>query len=187
MNLYDVLGVSPDSDTAAIKRAYLDAARRHHPDFHAGADDATRVASARRMQELNQAWEVLGDPAARTTYDRERLTSADPGVARRAAREPVVPEGKGWTPRLGDDGWMTDFEGWAEDDDVLPPDEPRSARRNALAVLPVGLVALAVIIGFVGLAVGLKELVALGAVCLILAAGLFLLLPMFEMSRSRQR
>lgn len=97
-----------------------------------------------------------------------------------------MPEGKGWTPRHGDDGWMSDFQAWA-DDDILPPDEPRSARRNALAVLPVGLFALAVLCGFVGLAVQLKELVALAAVCLILAAGLFVLLPMFEMSRSRQR
>lgn len=186
MNHYEVLGVAPESDTAAIKRAYLDAARRHHPDFHAGADEATRVANARRMQELNRAWEVLADPAARSEYDRQRLGATDPGVARRAAREPSMPEGKGWTPRHGDDGWMSDFQAWA-DDDILPPDEPRSARRNALAVLPVGLFALAVLCGFVGLAVQLKELVALAAVCLILAAGLFVLLPMFEMSRSRQR
>lgn len=187
MNHYEVLGVAPQADTAAIKRAYLDAARRHHPDFHAGADERTRVANARRMQELNEAWAVLGDLGARSAYDRHLLASADPGVSRRVAREPDLPEGKGWTPRSGDDGWMTDFDAWADERDELAPDEPRSATRNLLTVAPVGLLGLAVVSMFVGLAVRLQVLVALGAICLILGAGLFLLLPMFEMSRGRRR
>lgn len=187
MNHYDALGVPTTSDAAAIRQAYLAAARRFHPDFHAHADEATRVANARRMQELNEAWEVLGDPASRLAYDRTLAVAADPGVARRAAREPVVPEGKGWTPRAGDDGWLEDFEGWANEADDLAPDPPRSTSRNAVTVLPVLLFVAAVVIGFVGLAVQLKALVAVAAICVILSLGLFLLLPMFEMSRGRRR
>lgn len=189
---YEVLGVEPGSGAGEIRKAYLAAARRYHPDFHADADAATRAANARRMQELNQAWEVLGDPAARSTYDRSLLVGDDPGVARRAAREqagaePEVPAGKGWTPRAGDDGWMSDFDAWADEHDELAPDVPRSDRHRAVTLLPVGLFLLAVVVGFVGLAVQLNELVALAAVCVILAAGLFILLPMYEMSRGRRR
>jgi len=193
VNHYEVLGVAPGSDAGEIRKAYLAAARRYHPDFHADADGATRRVNARRMQELNGAWEVLGDPAARAAYDRSLHTAADPGVARRAAREatasapPEVPEGKGWTPRAGDDGWMTDFDAWADEHDELAPDVPRSPRRRAVTLLPVALIAAAVVCGFVGLAVQLNELVALAAVCGILAAGLFIMLPMYEMSRGRRR
>jgi hypothetical protein len=187
VNHYEVLGVEPESEAGEIRRAYLAAARRYHPDFHADADDRTRAVNARRMQELNEAWEVLGQPEARSRYDRMLHTSTDPGVRRRAAREPDVPAGKGWTPRPGDDGWMSDFDAWADEHDELPPDEPRSAGRTALTMLPVGLFVLAVPCVFVGLAVKLNELVALGFICVIIAAGLFIMLPMYEMSRGRRR
>lgn len=191
MNHYEVLGVDPACDAAEVRRAYLAAARRSHPDFHVDADEATRAGHARRMQELNQAWEVLGDRAARESYDRSLATSSDPGVARRAAREPgsgpEVPAGKGWTPRADDTGWMTDFEAWADDHDELAPDVPRSPRRKAVTLLPIGLFAAAVVCAFVGLAVQLDELLALAFVCVILAGGLFVMLPMYEMSRGRRR
>jgi curved DNA-binding protein CbpA len=192
VNHYEVLGVDPGCDPGEVRKAYLAAARRYHPDFHADADEVTRVGNARRMQELNQAWEVLGDPAARASYDRSLLTGDDPGVARRAAREqaaagPEMPAGKGWTPRAGDDGWMSDFDAWADEHDELAPDVPRSERRRAVTLLPVALFAGAVLSVFVGLVVKLDELVALGAVCVILAGGLFVMLPLFEMSRGRRR
>ena len=191
MNHYEVLGVEPASDAAQIRKAYLAAARRYHPDFHVDADVVTRTSNARRMQALNQAWGVLSDPAQRTSYDRSLSAADDPGVARRAAREaphpPQMPEGKGWTPRADDDGWMSDFDAWADEHDDLAPDPPRSARRNALTMLPMVLIALAVLFVFVGLAVQVSELVAVGAVCVIFAAGLFIMLPMFEMSRGRRR
>lgn len=187
MNHYEVLGVPAGSDVAEIRRAYLAAARRYHPDFHVDADEATRTRNARHMQALNEAWEVLSDPARRAAHDRELAVATDPGVARRAAREPQPPPGKGWTPRADDDGWMTDFRAWADETDELAPDRPRSARRNAVTILPPALVAAAVVLGFVGLLIDLREVVALAAVCLIVAAGLFVFLPMFEMSRGRRR
>lgn len=187
MNHYEALGVEPGSDAASIRRAYLAAARRHHPDYHVGSDEPTRVRHARRMQEVNQAWEVLGDPVARVGYDRALLAGQDPGVQRRAAREPEVPKGKGWTPRAGDDGWMDDFAAWADEHDELPPDEPRSTRRNVAAVAPVGLLAAAGFLGFLGLLLAMPGLVALAGICAIFSIGLFVMLPMFEMSRSSRR
>ncbi len=192
MNHYEVLGVAPQSGAGEIKKAYLAAARRYHPDFHADADVVTRTGNARKMQELNQAWAVLGDATARAAYDRTLLAGDDPGVARRAAREqqapqPQVPEGKGWTPRGDDDGWMTDFDAWADEHDELAPDVPRSGRRKVVTLLPILLFGAAIVCAFVGLAVQLNELVALAAVCVILAGGLFIMLPMYEMSRGRRR
>jgi molecular chaperone DnaJ len=194
VNHYEVLGVAPDASASAIRKAYLDAARRHHPDFHGEADAATRAGNARRMQAVNEAWAVLGDEAARRAYDRDLARSTDPGVARRLAREQGatggragdLPPGKAWTPRAGDDGWMTDFEAWAAERDDLVA-EPPSAARGLVTVLPVALFGFAVVAVFVGLALGYRGLAALGFVAAVVSAGMFLLLPMFEMSRGRRR
>jgi curved DNA-binding protein CbpA len=190
VNHYEVLGVRSDADASAIRRAYLDAARRHHPDFHTDADAATRARNAQRMQAVNEAWAVLSDAGARRAYDAELARISDPGVARRAARErggrDDLPPGKGWTPRAGDDGWMTDFEAWADERDDLAP-EDRSVGRGVVTVLPVALFAFSVVAAFVGLALGNRGLAAVGFVALVVSAGMFLLLPMFEMSRGRRR
>lgn len=190
MNHYEVLGVPTDADASAIRRAYLDAARRHHPDFHTDADAATRARNAQTMQAVNEAWAVLSDSGARRAYDRDLAVRRDPGVARRAARERRAPDdlppGKGWTPRADDDAWMADFEAWADERDDLLPEE-RSTGRGVITVLPVALFAFSVVAAFVGLALGNRGLAALGFVALVVSAGMFLLLPMFEMSRGRRR
>ena len=59
---YDVLGVGVTATPEEVRAAYRLAARDHHPD--AGGD-------AGRMQEVNAAWHVLGDPARRAAYDRD--------------------------------------------------------------------------------------------------------------------
>ena len=63
-NYYQVLGVPRDATAADIKRAYRKLARRHHPDVNTG--DA---AAEQRFKEVNEAHEVLGDPATRRRYD----------------------------------------------------------------------------------------------------------------------
>lgn len=61
---YQVLGVPRDATAADIKRAYRKLARRHHPDVNTG--DA---AAEQRFKAVNEAYEVLGDPATRRRYD----------------------------------------------------------------------------------------------------------------------
>jgi DnaJ-class molecular chaperone len=61
---YAVLGVSKTATDAEIKRAYRKLARAHHPDLN--ADDKTAEA---RFKEVNEAYEVLGDPQKRRKYD----------------------------------------------------------------------------------------------------------------------
>jgi hypothetical protein len=75
---YEVLGVPPDASADEVRRAYLALARRHHPDAHAAGGPGPRAAAERRMQEVNAAWAVLGDPARRAAHDRDQGGGARP-------------------------------------------------------------------------------------------------------------
>jgi curved DNA-binding protein CbpA len=81
-SLYQTLGVHPGSSREEIRRAFLRAARLHHPDkmMHrsqegrggAGADDGhgNRLRhDHQRFLLIQEAWEVLGDEKARRDYD----------------------------------------------------------------------------------------------------------------------
>ncbi len=68
---YEVLGVSPLASADAIRQAYRQRAREVHPDrFSTSSPGQTDADNGRAMQELNEAWRVLGNPARRAFYDR---------------------------------------------------------------------------------------------------------------------
>jgi curved DNA-binding protein CbpA len=87
------LGASPDD----VRRAYLDLARRLHPDRWIDADDRERAEADRRMREVNEAWRVLGNPARRLAYDVERR---EDDVRSRVS--PPGPVGDGYSFSTGD-------------------------------------------------------------------------------------
>ena len=62
---YHILGVERDASEADIKRAYRGLARKYHPDV---APDKTSAEA--HFKEINEAYEVLSDPAKRRQYDR---------------------------------------------------------------------------------------------------------------------
>ena len=187
VNHYEALGVEIGAPAAEVRQAYLAAAREHHPDFHAGADEQTRSRHAHQMQVINRAWAVLGEPAAREQYD---LTFRSP-IGRHAERvrstNLATPPGKSWTPRADDDGWQADYRSWADEDERLRPDRPEPRTRGVLAVIPVGLFALAVVAIFLGLVLSARPLVAGGFAAGIFSAVLFVIMPVVEMSRGRHR
>lgn len=67
---YDVLGVTSRATVTQIRSAYVEKARAMHPDTHAGQPTEELVDARRAMQDVNEAWRILRDPARRAAYDR---------------------------------------------------------------------------------------------------------------------
>ena len=61
---YATLGVGKGATEKEIKQAFRKLARKHHPDVNPG-DKAAEA----KFKEINEAYEVLGDPAKRKKYD----------------------------------------------------------------------------------------------------------------------
>lgn len=68
---YAVMGVSMGSSQDAIKRAYRQLAKKHHPDSNRNDPRA-----AERFKEISEAYQVLGDAAKRAHYDEMRRLGA---------------------------------------------------------------------------------------------------------------
>jgi len=61
---YATLGVTKSASDKEIKQAFRKLARKHHPDVNPG-DKAAEA----KFKEINEAYEVLGDPEKRKKYD----------------------------------------------------------------------------------------------------------------------
>ena len=69
MNPFDVLGIEPGSDKAAVRAAYRRIAQIYHPDRFAGADPEVRQEAERRMAEANRAYaELTGGRSQRRSW-----------------------------------------------------------------------------------------------------------------------
>jgi len=60
---YQVLGVSPDASDEEIKTAYRKLAKKYHPDLNPGDE-----AAAKRMNEINAAYEQIKNPQAQDPF-----------------------------------------------------------------------------------------------------------------------
>ena len=79
---YSYLGVLPYAEEIVIRAAYRALAQRYHPDrFQDGDAEAMR-----RMQEINEAYEILSDAIKRKEYDAAR--------GKRASRNEYEPDGE---------------------------------------------------------------------------------------------
>jgi DnaJ-class molecular chaperone len=61
---YSTLGVAKSASQKEIKQAFRKLARKYHPDVNPGDKSAEA-----KFKEVNEAYEVLGDPAKRKKYD----------------------------------------------------------------------------------------------------------------------
>lgn len=77
---YAILGVPRNASEEEIKKAFRKLARQYHPDV---AKD--KKSAEEKFKDINEAYEVLGDPANRQKYDRLGMdwerTAAAPGSA----------------------------------------------------------------------------------------------------------
>src|SRR6266496_3129304 len=91
---YSSLGVAKTASQKEIKAAYRKLARKHHPDVNQDKS------SEGRFKEINEAYEVLGDPEKRKKYDElganwrmyEQAGAGGPGGA---------PQGGAWDAHFG--------------------------------------------------------------------------------------
>jgi len=65
---YSILHVLPSAEIDVIRAAYKALARKYHPDTF----DGDKAYASKRMQEINDAFGVIGDPDKRKKYDAER-------------------------------------------------------------------------------------------------------------------
>ncbi len=94
---YETLRVERGASPERVRTAYRRLAQKFHPDKHA----AKRSAATDVMAVINQAYEVLSDPAQRAGYDQwlaaEEARAASAGAPTAAV---FVPDRFGWS------GWL---------------------------------------------------------------------------------
>ena len=96
---YDVLGVLPDAPPDDIRDAWQNRKAVLEPGLLTGAPAEVLSAADRARQAVDEAWQVLADPASRESYD-ERIGFARPGEGLappgRGPSGPDVALGPGW-------------------------------------------------------------------------------------------
>ncbi len=121
MSLYEMLGVAKDASTGEIKKAYMRAAIRWHPDKNPGNPDAEE-----KFKQVNEAYHVLQDADKRKTYDlhgRAGLRAQEGGIDPMELFRMMFGAGK-FERIFGD---VTMFQGAADADrDQLPPEEAQA-------------------------------------------------------------
>lgn len=66
-NPYETLGVQKDATEAEIKKAYRSLSLKHHPDRNQNSED-----SKKKFQEINSAYEVIGDNESKINFDNQQ-------------------------------------------------------------------------------------------------------------------
>ncbi|MEK6537572.1 MAG: DnaJ C-terminal domain-containing protein [Nitrospirota bacterium] len=100
---YEILGVSRDADDKQLKKAFRKFARKYHPDLNPNNKEAEQ-----RFKEVNEAYEILSDPAKRKQYESFGHAAFDAGFQ---GSEGFRPRTGGFDPRAAQDrGFGSIFE-----------------------------------------------------------------------------
>merc|ERR1712136_364311 len=85
---YATLNVPWTASKEEIKNAFLEEAKKVHPDKVTHLDEIQRNVAAERFKRLNDAYEILGDAAKRRSYDAQRGLGAASPTTTSGARDP---------------------------------------------------------------------------------------------------
>jgi len=188
---YEVLGVSSDVSASDLRRAFLDLARRHHPDRQSSGDASRLRSSELRMQQVNSAWQVLRDPARRAAYDAQRQRQRRSSSGGEAAGSVGSTGGGRAGPRIErpSSTFSPYWEHDEDDDDTwrYEPDEldPETAPNRALLAAPAAFFLLGLALLAASAPTGLRALFAIGLICLVLSALVFVGAPVVAMFTSQ--
>jgi hypothetical protein len=73
-DFYKILAIPPSANSDAVKSAYRELVKKYHPDlFHTRAEKAQ---ATDKLQQINEAYAVLGDAERRREYDERRAREA---------------------------------------------------------------------------------------------------------------
>lgn len=197
MSYYDVLGVTSAASERELRRAYLELARRYHPDFHGAADPRVRAANERAMQAVNEAWAVLGDPRRRADYDARRSSQANQaGGAAGAGRSGTRDRWDRWEAGTSaSDAADAARKAWRPLDDSPDPDDPAAEHDTPitpvrvprpLTMIPVVLLVGGFVVLVFGLFVALREVAAVGFAAILASLPLFLAAPLYALAAQRR-
>src|SRR6201987_5397120 len=103
---YSTLGVAKTATEKEIKQAYRKLARKFHPDVNPGDKSAEG-----RFKEINEAYEVLGDPDKRRKYDELGANWRMYEQSGAGAGAPGSPFGGGGFDPSQFGGWNVNFGG----------------------------------------------------------------------------
>ena len=88
---YETLRVDRRASPERVRMAYRRLAQKFHPDKHAGKSAAATVMAA-----INQAYEVLSDPAQRAGYDEWLAAQESGALAATSVAAVFIPDRFGW-------------------------------------------------------------------------------------------
>ncbi len=100
---YQSLGVARTATADEIRKAFRALARQYHPDV---AKDKNKKRAEEKFKEINEAYEVLGDPEKRKKYDELGSGWKDGGSRRQPGGQPY----RTYNWRAGEEGGPEGFE-----------------------------------------------------------------------------
>lgn len=118
---YELLGVKRDSSQKEIQSAYRRMAKKLHPDLNPGDKGAQA-----KFQDLNAAYDILGDEAKRARFDRGEINASGDEQPQRQYYRDYAQEGAE-SQRYESASGFSDFEGA---DDILSAFFSRGGSRN---------------------------------------------------------